>query len=858
MSSIRAALLLSIALLLALLALQPSPTDASAPATQPPAPDWDPACYSTYPQIETFLQAKASQYPNIASLIDGGLAWEGSRHLYALRLGSNRLPGPKPAIFLIGGHHPRDIATTEMLLRLVTYLTQSYGSDPDTTWLLDNRTVVVLPLANPDGYYQVYANGLNQFKNRNNTYCAGSNDRGADINRNYPFQWNTIGTSSQPCDSSYPGSAALSEPESNAVLSLLTGMGTDLLLNLQAPGSRILYPWGYTPTPPADASGLYALGWAMARRNGTPSSEVRTHNSYLPISGTIDDTAYSMGIPGMTLNIGPNLSPTCSELDLLWPAQRPAFLHALKAAGLTAPTTLSRSFGPDITGLSVSHPAPDSVQVSGVLSSNYGTVAGAVYYLDDPGTDGSGTPIPGDFGGGTAVVSATVDTASLPTGRHLLLLQGVNNSGQWGVLSSVFFTVTNPPPATPSATPSPTRTTTLATTHTPAVAPTASLTSTSTASTTSTSVPSSTPTPTVTSTYTPSPTASRTATITRTATSTPTTISDTRTHTPTRTPTVPTATPTHTSTQTPSRTLTSTRTPTHTRTSTLTRTVTSTRTPTNTYAPTDTRTPTYTRTTTPTRTPTNSRTPAPPNTPTPLPCVTFSDVYPSQYFYQAVNWLVCRSIVSGYPDNTFRPSNPASRAQIMKMVVLGHAWPLCTQVTSDEYQVTSSSLTPLVTRYSSLGPSPCGQHFSDVLPGAWHYPYVETALLHAIISGYPDGTFRPSDNVTRGQLSKIIVSASSWPLLTPPSPSFTDVPPASTFYPYIETARYHAVVSGYGDGTFRPSLPASRGQLSKMLYIALTGIRDQGLGIRDQPLAHSPTLGPNPEPFNPRSLTPDP
>ncbi|MEO5952880.1 MAG: S-layer homology domain-containing protein, partial [Chloroflexia bacterium] len=170
-----------------------------------------------------------------------------------------------------------------------------------------------------------------------------------------------------------------------------------------------------------------------------------------------------------------------------------------------------------------------------------------------------------------------------------------------------------------------------------------------------------------------------------------------------------------------------------------------------------------------------------------------------QYFYQAVNWLVCHSIISGYPDNTFRPFNMATRAQIMKMVVLGNGWPL----------------------YEPPQPT-----FSDVVPGEWSYGYVETGVLHNVIGGYDDGTFRPANNVTRGQLSKIIVLSRSWPLLDPSMPSFTDVLPGSTFYTYIETAKWHAIVSGYGDGTFRPADPALRGQLSKMLYIALTqGLR---------------------------------
>lgn len=832
----------------------------------PAVPEWDPACYSTYPQIETFLQNKATQYPGIATLIDGGTTWEGSRRLYALRL-TSQTQGEKPAIMFVGGHHPRDIATTEVLLRFITYLTQNYNVDPDVTWLLDNRTVLILPLANPDGYAQVVL-GLNQFKNRNNSYCANNVNRGADINRNYPYQWNTVGTSSLPCDSSYPGPSALSEPESASVISLLTANNIDLTINLQAPGPSVLYPWGYTSSPPADASGLYALGWAIARRNGTPSSSVRTHNANNPISGILDDTAYGQyGIPAFTLNLGTASNLTCTELNPLWAAQQPALLYALKSAGLSKSSTLSHPFGPDVTSLATTPLEPTTIQAAAVLSSNYGTITDAVYSIDTLGPDGSGTPMQGTFGGGTANASANINTTDLANGRHTLFVQGRNNSNQWGVISSVFFTVLNPPTSTPTPIPTftltrtatrtgtPTITPTAPNTPTPTISPTGTIltptrtntptttpTGTPTSSPTSTSTPSNTSSPSATTTQIPSaspthtstPTETPTSTLTttstrtpspsRTITQSPTTIAITYTRTPTITPTAtatstatntPTDTPTPTSTRTPTETRTPspTRTPTGTRTPTDTPTITPTRTATHTYTPTlsatpsPTRTVTLTRTTTPTRTPTETFTPTPtrtitptrtstpPHTATPLPCITFDDVYPSQYFYQPVNWLVCHAIVSGYPDNTFRPFNTATRAQIMKMVVLGSGWPLYTP------------------------PNPT---FSDVAPGEWSYAFVETGVLHGVISGYSDGTFRPSNNVSRGQLSKIIALARSWPLLDPPVPSFTDVPPGSTFYTYIETAKWHGIISGYGDGTFRPSEPALRGQLSKMLYMALT------------------------------------
>ena len=173
----------------------------------------------------------------------------------------------------------------------------------------------------------------------------------------------------------------------------------------------------------------------------------------------------------------------------------------------------------------------------------------------------------------------------------------------------------------------------------------------------------------------------------------------------------------------------------------------------------------------------------------------FDDVYPSQYFYTAVDWLTCNGIVSGYADNTFRPSNTATRAQIVKMVVLGHAWGL-----HEPEQPT----------------------FTDVHPGDWSYGYVEAGVLHGIISGYADGTFRPNNPVTRGQLCKILVLARRWSLQLPSEAHFLDVPPGSPFHAYVETAYARGIISGYADGTFRPSNNATRGQLSKMLYVALT------------------------------------
>src|SRR4029077_20402847 len=67
-------------------------------------------------------------------------------------------------------------------------------------------------------------------------------------------------------------------------------------------------------------------------------------------------------------------------------------------------------------------------------------------------------------------------------------------------------------------------------------------------------------------------------------------------------------------------------------------------------------------------------------TATPVTCaVSFSDVPPADYFYQAVIYLACNDVISGYPDHTFRPYNNATRGQMTKIVVLGFGVPVDTR-----------------------------------------------------------------------------------------------------------------------------------------------------------------------------------
>ena len=94
----------------------------------------------------------------------------------------------------------------------------------------------------------------------------------------------------------------------------------------------------------------------------------------------------------------------------------------------------------------------------------------------------------------------------------------------------------------------------------------------------------------------------------------------------------------------------------------------------------------------------------------------------------------------------------------------------------------------------------------------YFYEPVRWLFCHGAISGYGDGTFRPGNLTTRGQLSKIVVLAEGFTMYTPPTPTFQDVPATNPFYTYIETAYRQGIISGYSCGTW-----SGRGEIDRAL-----------------------------------------
>ncbi|MCR4428290.1 MAG: PQQ-binding-like beta-propeller repeat protein [Caldiserica bacterium] len=152
----------------------------------------------------------------------------------------------------------------------------------------------------------------------------------------------------------------------------------------------------------------------------------------------------------------------------------------------------------------------------------------------------------------------------------------------------------------------------------------------------------------------------------------------------------------------------------------------------------------------------------------------FSDV-PSDYWaFPEIRNLVQEGIVNGYPDGTFRPENPVTRAEFAKMILLTCDY-------APEY--------------------PDSPTFPDVPREEWFYPYVEGAVKQGLVVGYPDGSFKPQGNITIAEVLTVIVRAGGFPLqdpslkiLVPEGDSLRFIDSGDWFFRYVGAAEQNGII----------------------------------------------------------------
>lgn len=119
------------------------------------------------------------------------------------------------------------------------------------------------------------------------------------------------------------------------------------------------------------------------------------------------------------------------------------------------------------------------------------------------------------------------------------------------------------------------------------------------------------------------------------------------------------------------------------------------------------------------------------------------------------------------------------------------------------------------------------QVFKDVPPTKHFAEAVNELAERNIIGGYPDGTFKPSNSITRGQAAAIIAKMIKLDTNNVKNPNFKDVSTANGYYKAIAAMAEKGIIGGYGDGRYGPNDPIKRGQMASILVKAFDLPRDK-------------------------------
>jgi hypothetical protein len=228
--------------------------------------------YHTWSETIAFVDSLRLLYPNVVSQKWSiGQTLEG-RDLWCFRISDNPdVDEDEPEVLIDGMHHAREIMSSEFTIMFAEYLAQNYGTDPEITWLVDNRELYIIPVVNPDGsvYNEVgHPSGGGMW--RKNRRDNGDGTFGVDPNRNYPYMWgyDDMGSSPDPGSEVYRGPSAGSELEIQAMMLFINGRNIRTHDTIHTYSNLTLYPWGYISTPTPDGAIFDHMAGEMTKFNG--------------------------------------------------------------------------------------------------------------------------------------------------------------------------------------------------------------------------------------------------------------------------------------------------------------------------------------------------------------------------------------------------------------------------------------------------------------------------------------------------------------------------------------------------------------------------------------------------------------
>lgn len=154
-----------------------------------------------------------------------------------------------------------------------------------------------------------------------------------------------------------------------------------------------------------------------------------------------------------------------------------------------------------------------------------------------------------------------------------------------------------------------------------------------------------------------------------------------------------------------------------------------------------------------------------------------------------VDWLIEEGFISGYPDGTFGLEKTISRAEVSAIIT----------------RILKSEDVSELLRYVQ-------SRFIDLYPSHWSNGYINFTVSMGYVNGYPDNSFRPSNNITYAEIIKILV------MINGNTPSTEDFQGESWATPYIIKALETGIMSGIIIPNANYNSYASREKVFEMVY----------------------------------------
>ncbi len=281
-------------------------------------------------KITLLLDKFRSRYPHIISEKESiGKSVEG-REIWAVKVSDNPdVDEDEPEILynsLIHGNEPMSMM---VLVEFLTHILNNYDSDPEISYLINNRELFFVPVINPDGYT------LRQRKNRRDNEDGSY---GVDLNRNFGYMWETSTGSInlETTSHMYRGPAPFSEPESIALRDFCDKRNFVIANNMHYFGHWIYYPWAFNLTQTEDSSRFNTIT--------SFGTEINYYTHGLPFSaigGSAMDWMFSeqpgkSKIYAFTTEVGDStqndiLNPTAGEIKMV--GTRNLYLNKIFAWG---------------------------------------------------------------------------------------------------------------------------------------------------------------------------------------------------------------------------------------------------------------------------------------------------------------------------------------------------------------------------------------------------------------------------------------------------------------------------------------------------------------------------------------------